>query len=170
MTQNLRNLNDIMQAEVDRHVDAFMQDLALDFEDLKREGGNKRYVWLLRDCGTTLIRQECLAYRNTSAFVTFSYYTPNLIRAAFELEVESVDGDLLIGSLNPIQDHDAYYQKIRQGAGWSERAIFEVEQTTGQITQHQIEIGEEGILYAECLRLANIPVDQVARFKVLSYE
>lgn len=170
MTQNLRNLNDIMQAEVENYVESFKQDLALDLDDLKKDGGGYRYVWLLRRCGTVLMRRDHLNYRNSLIFTGFEYYHPSSIEAAFEIEVETVENNDLIGSCQLIKDYENYYQQLLSNAQISEWVTFEIEQQTGEINQYQIPIKPNGFVYADCLRVAELDFEDVARFNILSYE
>jgi hypothetical protein len=72
-----KNLKNEMVEIVNKEVEAYRSDLEIDFNVIKNNKYVKKWVWMIRRCGTNIFEHNNLQFNQTEEFKTYKYYVLN---------------------------------------------------------------------------------------------
>lgn len=171
MSQVMENLNQKMRALAEKKVKAYLEpDLALDFERMTVGQVGDQYVWLLRECGTVIVKTNWLAYTNSPDFTHFSYYHPEQdILGAYEIQVNDITPEGLKGIIRKIKDYPQYHQETIRRAKESDRVVIGVVLKNGEMIQLEKSVNSGNLSYYQVLQELDLDESKVERMRYLDF-
>ena len=167
----IKNLKEEMRVLAEGKVEAYLEeDLALDFERMAELSPERsQYLWLLREHGTVLAKSDWLNYSNSPHFTKVSYYHPDQILAAYEVTVYELRGDDIFGTINPIEDYQAYYENLMNYALEGKNVTIGVFLTDGQVIKVKKQHDRNGFNYYRLLNELNLSESDVQKVRYLDF-
>ena len=164
----LKKINKDMEQIVEKEVTYYKSDILHDFKILKNDFKLKKgltYIWILRECGTNLMREDFIPVKNSNENIIFNGMI-GLAKKCYRIKIDKACKVNIYGSIEKV-NLKKYTKEIKEKERKFNQIKARIVLNDNKVIENNYEF-EEGY-YSIILRKEKIEVDMVKEFEILSF-